>query len=86
MRPDIVWFGEPLPQSAWERARSAADRADVILVVGTSAVVYPAAALAMSEDAFIAEINPQETAISARVDCAVRSTAAQALPKLIGEL
>ena len=46
LRPDIVWFGESLPQYGWERARAAADRADVILVVGTSAVVYPAAALA----------------------------------------
>jgi NAD-dependent deacetylase len=86
MRPDIVWFGESLPQYAWERARNAADRADVILVVGTSAVVYPAAALAMGKGAFIAEINPQETAISGRVDCAVRSTAAQVLPKLIDSL
>ena len=86
MRPDIVWFGEPLPRSAWKRARSAADRAEVILVVGTSAVVYPAAALAMGERAFVAEINPEETAISDRVDCVVRSTAAQALPKLIDSL
>ncbi|HTV73156.1 MAG TPA: Sir2 family NAD-dependent protein deacetylase [Candidatus Acidoferrales bacterium] len=45
-RPDIVWFGEPLPEEAWARAVGASERADVILVVGTSAVVYPAAALA----------------------------------------
>jgi NAD-dependent deacetylase len=86
MRPDIVWFGEPLPQNAWEPARSAADRADVILVVGTSAVVYPAAALAMGERAFVAEINPENTAISDRVDCVVRAKAAQALPNLINLL
>ena len=86
MRPDIVWFGESLPQGAWERARRAADRADVILVVGTSAVVYPAAALAMGERAFVAEINPQETAISDRVNCAVRGTAAEVLPRLIDSL
>jgi NAD-dependent deacetylase len=48
MRPNIVWFGEPLPMQAWRRAREAASRAGVILVVGTSAVVYPAAALATS--------------------------------------
>jgi NAD-dependent SIR2 family protein deacetylase len=40
----------------------------------------------MGEGAFIAEINPEETAISERVDCAVRSTAAQVLPKLIDAL
>jgi NAD-dependent deacetylase len=45
-RPDIVWFGEALPPAAWREAREAAARADVIFVIGTSAVVYPAAALA----------------------------------------
>ncbi|HUA09613.1 MAG TPA: NAD-dependent deacylase [Candidatus Acidoferrales bacterium] len=83
MRPDIVWFGEALPPHAWQRAVEAADRADVILVVGTSAVVYPAAALATRGGAFVAEVNPEETAISERVDCVVRGTAAQALPRLL---
>jgi len=83
LRPDIVWFGESLPQQAWERANAAADRAEVILVVGTSAVVYPAAALAMRTSAFVAEINPEATAITNRVDCVVRETAANALPRLL---
>jgi len=85
MRPDIVWFGESLPQDAWRRAEEAASRADVILVIGTSAVVYPAAALAThyNDRAFIAEINPEETAISERVDCVIRDTAAHALPKIV---
>jgi NAD-dependent deacetylase len=84
MRPDIVWFGESLPRAQWERAQDAASRADVILVVGTSAVVYPAAALATSfgGSAFVAEINPEVTAISGRVDCVLRATAAEALPQL----
>jgi NAD-dependent deacetylase len=86
LRPDIVWFGEALPSAAWERASAAADRADVILVVGTSAVVYPAAALAMRRDAFIAEINPEETAISDRVDCVIRETAAESLPRVLEAL
>ena len=74
LRPNIVWFGEPLPRAVWREAEEAAARADVILVVGTSAVVYPAAALATSynERAFVAEINPEETAISDRVDCVLR--------------
>jgi NAD-dependent deacetylase len=88
LRPDIVWFGEALPAPAWEKAVRAAERADVILVVGTSAVVYPAAALAThySRSAFVAEINPEETAISGRVDATVRSAAAQALPALLNLL
>lgn len=85
-RPDIVWFGEALPSDAWDRANAAADRAEVILVVGTSAVVYPAAALAMRRDAYIAEINPEATAISERVDCVVRDTAAAALPRIVEAL
>jgi NAD-dependent deacetylase len=85
MRPDIVWFGEALPELEWSTARAAAARADVILVVGTSAVVYPAAALATYGSActYIAEVNPQETAISDRVDFVIRDSAAQALPKLV---
>jgi NAD-dependent deacetylase len=86
LRPDIVWFGEPLPSHAWERASAAADRADVILVVGTSAVVYPAAALAMRRGAYVAEINPEATAISDRVDCVVRGTAAESLPRILAAL
>lgn len=83
MRPDIVWFGEALPIATWRRAQEAAARADVILVIGTSAVVYPAAALAVpNTGAYIAEINPEETAISDRVDCVLRGTAAELLPRI----
>lgn len=86
LRPDIVWFGEALPAKAWEQAAEAAARADVILVVGTSAVVYPAAALATRlarKGAYIAEINPEPTAISDRVDSVIRAGAAEALPRLL---
>ena len=88
MRPDIVWFGEPLPPRAWQRAVEAAERAEVILVVGTSAVVYPAAALATryARDAFVAEVNPEVTAISERVHCVLRGSAAEMLPQVIAAL
>ena len=88
LRPDIVWFGEALPAAVWEEAMRAAERADVILVVGTSAVVYPAAALAThyARAAFVAEINPEETGISGGVDCALREPAATALPRLLDAL
>jgi NAD-dependent deacetylase len=81
-RPDIVWFGEPLPRAAWESAEAAVRRADVILVIGTSAVVYPAAALAThyNDGAYVAEINP--AAISSSVTCVIRETAAEALPRI----
>lgn len=87
-RPDIVWFGEALPATAWRKAQAAAARADVILVVGTSAVVYPAAALATSYNsrAYVSEINPEATPISDRVDGVLRGTAAQLLPQVLGGL
>jgi NAD-dependent deacetylase len=83
-RPNIVWFGESLPADVWRAAQAAAGRADVIVVVGTSAVIYPAAALATHYNAraFVAEINPEETAISGRVDCVLRARAAEILPQI----
>lgn len=88
LRPDIVWFGEALPERTWTEAAEAASRAEVMLVVGTSAVVYPAAALAThgGRDAFVAEINPEATAISDRVQAVIRGTAAAALPELLAGL
>ena len=87
-RPNIVWFGEPLPGAVWREAEVAAARADVILVIGTSAVVYPAAALAThyNQRAYVAEINPEATAISDRVDCTLRGNAADLLPKILSGL
>jgi NAD-dependent deacetylase len=83
-RPQVVWFGETLPPGVWQRAADAAARADVILVVGTSAQVYPAAALAVQNDrAFVAEINPDTTSLSGRCDCVIREGAASALPRLL---
>jgi NAD-dependent deacetylase len=87
-RPNIVWFGESLPAVVWREAEIAASRADVILVVGTSAVVYPAAALAThyNDRAFVVEINPEETAISDRVDCVLRGRATEVLPTIVAAL
>jgi NAD-dependent deacetylase len=88
MRPAIVWFGEPLPQREWLQAQRAAERAEVILAIGTSAVVYPAASLAAhcSGGAFVAEINPEATSISERLDCCIRGTAARELPRIVEAL
>jgi NAD-dependent protein deacetylase/lipoamidase len=83
LRPDVVWFGEALPAVAIERAASVAAAADVFLVAGTSAVVYPAAGLitvAKDAGAFVVEINPEATEASAACDIAVRAPVGQFLP------
>lgn len=87
-RPDIVWFGEGLNQEIWSNAARAAETADVMLVVGTSGMVNPAAALATqyARNAFLAEINPEETAISPVCDLAIRETASHALPRILEDL
>lgn len=86
-RPQVVWFGEPLPQAAWHRAAEAAARADVKLVVGTSGIVQPAASLATNYGgAWTAEINPEETAISRLVDLSLRARASEVLPEVADRL
>jgi len=85
-RPDIVWFGESLPSQTWERAAAAAARADVVLVVGTSGLVNPAALLAThypDAAAFVIEVNPEATPLSRRADAVLRGSAAALLPELI---
>lgn len=85
-RPDIVWFGEPLPADVLERAIDAARRAEVMLVVGTSGLVQPAASLATKRytNAYVVEINPEETALTAHVDRSIRARASDVLPDLAG--
>jgi NAD-dependent deacetylase len=86
-RPGVVWFGEPLPDGMWLEAQHAAQSAEVLLVIGTSAVVYPAASLvtvARHAKARIIEINVEDTPISNEVDCSLRGPAGELLPKLVG--
>ena len=85
-RPGVVWFGEPLPDGMMNEAEHAAGAAQVFLVVGTSAVVYPAASLipyARHAGAKVVEINTEPTAVSATVDCALQGPAGELLPKLL---
>jgi NAD-dependent deacetylase len=89
MRPGAVWFGEPLPQDQWTAAVSAVEHADLVLVVGTSGVVFPFAglpAMARSTGAVVVEINPVETEISDMADHRLRTTAALGLPALVAAL
>ncbi len=85
-RPGVVWFGESLPQDVWREAEIAARNAEVMLVIGTSAVVYPAAGLvglAKSAGARVVEINIEETPITASVDASLRGPASEILPELV---
>jgi len=87
MRPGVVWFGEPLPQQAWEKAAVAAGSAEVFLVIGTSALVHPAAALPLlgkQNGARLIEINPAPTPLSPLADLAIRGKAAEVFGGLIG--
>jgi NAD-dependent deacetylase len=85
-RPGVVWFGEGLPRDIWLSAERSTLSCDVFLVVGTSAVVYPAAGLvdlAQSSGAKVIEINAEKTTISRTVDCALIGPAGEKLPKLL---
>ena len=86
VRPGVVWFGESLPPGALEAAERAASGADVMLVVGTSGAVWPAAGLASRArraGAFVAILNPQPSEIDAEAHVLLRGTAAQLLPRLL---
>jgi len=85
-RPAVVWFGEPLPMEVLRASADAAEEAEVLLVVGTSAVVYPAASLipvAKRGGAKIIEINTEETPASGVADCRLRGAAGEVLPGLV---
>jgi NAD-dependent deacetylase len=82
LRPGVVWFGEALPPGAMERAAAAVRAADVLIVAGTSAQVYPAAGLISLATAVI-EINLEETPFSDAVTFSLRGTSAELLPKLL---
>jgi NAD-dependent deacetylase len=84
LRPDVVWFGEALPEGAIERAAAAVRGADMLLVIGTSGVVYPAAGLVhLATRAIPVEINPDPTPLTSVCHFAIRSSAAEATPLIV---
>lgn len=86
LRPDVVWFGEMLSDNNLTKAFVASDNCDIMLVIGTSAVVHPAASLALrakDEGAFIVEINTENTPLSASADVALLGKAGEILPQLL---
>ena len=87
LRPDVVWFGESLPQDIWESAIDHASSCDVMVVVGTSLAVSPANLLpvyAKQNGATMIEVNIEQTPMSSSMDISLRASAAQALPELVG--
>ncbi|WP_422929379.1 SIR2 family NAD-dependent protein deacylase [Singulisphaera sp. PoT] len=89
LRPAVVWFGESLPQDVWQRAERAVEQADALLVVGTSALVYPAAGLVLTAAEHgcpVIEINLETTALSQFVDHALLGKSGEILPQLLASL
>lgn len=83
LRPGVVWFGESLDDEVLDRAVRAAETARTVLVIGTSGLVYPAAALpeiARRKGARIVEVNPEETPLSAHADQRLAGPAALLVP------
>jgi len=92
LRPDIVWFHEMLPDAAWKAAALAASKCNVLLIVGTSAVVHPAATLVpiakrtRSPGATVIEVNLTRTEASAFADIGLYGPSGQVLPRLVERL
>lgn len=86
LRPDVVWFGEPLPQDVWQEAIIHASSCDVMIITGTSLVVSPANTLplyAKQNGAMLIEVNPDQTIMSNDMDYSLRTTSAKGLPQLL---
>ncbi len=89
VRPGVVWFGEALPEDALETAVLAASECDVLLTVGTSGLVYPAAEIprvAARFGAAVIQVNPQATPLDTLAVVNLHQSAAQALPALVEAL
>ena len=86
VRPDVVWFGESLPWDAVEEAAAASHRYEVMLVVGTSGLVYPASQLpliARQAGATVIDVNPEPGPISAIADIFLQGKSGAILPALV---
>jgi NAD-dependent deacetylase len=89
MRPDVVMFGEALPEEALFLAEMGASRCDVILVVGTTAAVYPAAelpAIAVRYGAKLIVLDVEPPLLARAADVVLRGKAEQLLPELVDSL
>ena len=88
-RPDVVWFGEALPEGAMAATMDAAVDCDFCFSIGTTSLVQPAAGiplLALEHGASVIEINPQETPLSPQADLCLRDTASRVLTAIMRQL
>ena len=88
-RPDVVWFGESLPVDAWNAAEAAVDACDLLVVIGTSSLVWPAAGLperALRAGTPVLDINPQATPLSSRATAHWSLTATAGMARLRARL
>ena len=86
LRPDVVWFGEGLDPDVLERAFALAAEADVCLVVGTSAVVHPAASIPLAtlrRGGSVVEVNPEPTPLTPHAAVSLQGAAGTLLPNLL---
>jgi len=86
LRPDVVWFGEALPRAVLEAAVTTARTCDLFFSIGTSALVQPAASLAVAakhKNALVVEINANPTPLTERVDFALLGKSGEVLPTLV---
>jgi NAD-dependent deacetylase len=86
LRPDVVWFGEMIPQDVWQSALEFLSAADCALICGTSNVVWPAAAIpemAQSRGIKTIEINLEPTPVSSLVDVSLQGKAGEILPEIV---
>jgi len=86
IRPEVVWFGEELPEGALQEAQQLAARCDVVLVAGTSGVVYPAATvpiIARRAGAVLIDVNPDRDELAAIADVYLRGAGGEVLPELV---
>lgn len=89
LRPDVVWFGEALPEFELSRAMQISRESELMLVIGTSGLVHPAASLpyqAKQHGAIILEVNPNRTPITEIADLFLQSPSAEILPAIISNL
>lgn len=89
LRPDIVWFGEPLDADVLEGAMRAADTCDALICIGSSLEVQPAASIPLRATwagAAIVEINPEPTSLTFHADAFLPGKVAELLPWLVGDV
>ena len=89
VRPGVVWFGEGLPRRALERAEAAVRSCEVVLSIGTSGLVHPAAGLpliAKQTGALLVEINPNATPLTPHAHHVLSGPAGKVLPELVRAL